>query len=90
MDEAHLFSHPTTAALLRLHDDYSPRASVPEDQVRRHKCEAFMANCHICIFYGSTDVSHAFLLNKRQGSDRSVGPVSNEAVQQNYNNKTTT
>jgi len=32
VNEAKLFSHPTTAALLRLHDDYKARASVPEDQ----------------------------------------------------------
>jgi len=32
VNEAKLFSHPTTAALLKLHDDYKPRASAPEDQ----------------------------------------------------------
>jgi len=32
VNEREIFSHPTIAALLRLHDNYKPRASTPEDQ----------------------------------------------------------
>jgi len=32
VNEGKLFSHPTTAKLLKLHDDYKPRASIKEDQ----------------------------------------------------------
>jgi len=36
VNEGQIFSHPSTAALLQLHDDYQPRASVAEDQERNH------------------------------------------------------
>jgi len=32
VNEGKIFSHPTTAALIRLHDDFMPRASAAEDQ----------------------------------------------------------
>lgn len=36
VDETSIFSHPTVAALLKLHDNYKPRASAHEDQEHNH------------------------------------------------------
>jgi len=62
VNEGRIFSHPSTAALLRLHDDYKPRASVAEDQERnREELEEINNFLNLVINTPTMQRANAFL-----------------------------